>query len=369
MCVGIYIRGAKFIGMTIPRLLATPRQHHDPLTIKATLSGIIQLRTDPVTGNGRKYLSRYAGSKYSAVDINGNLWQKATELKKQIAKEGKDKKKPGRKKPTGAQKFREMTEQISDNLSTENNNSGPQKQNLSTVREYRVNKKEVRQRLLGMINTKQGKKELYFFTVTFPAGTSDEIAYQVYNVWLTSLRQYRMLRQYLWVAERQQNGTVHFHIAIPHKMNVQRANAMMAGTLKTFAKRGEIPFTVHQCKRYNGVDIAKHRATRRVTNFAIKKGSRALVTYLTKYVTKNDGTFQHLAWHNSRGYSSIFTGVTFSLPEFQDKLEWQWLLREEKTFEGEFFTFIPWLGDPPELLTKHLHDLNSHLLTILENKN
>lgn len=353
--------------MAVPRLLPVPRQHHDPLTIKATLSGIIILKTDPTAGS-RRYLSRYAGSKYSAVDINGNLWIKATELKKQIALEGKDKKKPGRK-PTGVQKFNSIPMQISHELSTQNNNSEQKKKDLSTLREYRVNKREVRQRLLGMINTNQGKKELYFFTVTFPQGTTDEKAYQVYNVWLTSLRQYRMLRQYLWVAERQQNGTVHFHIAIPHKMNVQRANKMMAGTLKTFAKRGEIPFTVHQCKRYNGVDIAKHRTTKRVTNFAIKKGSRALVTYLTKYVTKNDGSFQHLAWHNSRGYSSLFTGVTFSLPEFQDKLEWQWMLKEEKTFEGEFFTFIPWLNDPPVLLSQHLNDLNTHLLTILENKN
>jgi len=46
-----------------------------------------------------------------------------------------------------------------------------------------------------------------------------------------------------------------------------RANRMMGGTMKTFARRGELPASVHQCSRYNGVDISKNRKTKRVTNF------------------------------------------------------------------------------------------------------
>ena len=239
---------------------------------------------------------------------------------------------------------------------------------------YTVNKKEVRQRLLGYINTQKGRKELYFWTVSFPKGTPDHICYQAFNTWLTALRQYKMLKDYLWVAERQTGdritdgraptNTLHFHIAIPHYMNVQRANAMMRGTLKTFAKRGEIPYQPYhpQVKKYNGVDICKNRNTKRIVNFAVKKGSRALATYLTKYVTKNDETFEHLAWHNSRGFSCLFTAVTFTVAEFQ-QFKFGQFLNRVRVFDMNFAKFIPWLYGPPPLLLDHLFKLNSYIQT------
>ncbi len=260
-----------------------------------------------------------------------------------------------------------MLEQISGNLSTQPNSLSPAEANLSTKQGYRVNKREIRQRLLGYMNTQRGSKELYFWTVTFPKGTADDLCYKIFNIWLTALRKYKMLREYLWIAERQPGtGTIHFHIAIPHKMHVQRANAMMAGTLKTFARRGELPYSVHQCARYNGVDISKNRKTKRVTNFANKKGSRALSHYLTKYVTKNDEQFTHLAWHNSRGYSQLFTGVTFSVEEFK-KFSFGFFLDRRRVFEiGDFARFIPWISYPPPLFEEHLYKVNSF---VQENKN
>jgi len=244
----------------------------------------------------------------------------------------------------------------------ENYDISADRQNKKKDCSYHVNKREVRQRLLGYINTEKGKKELYFWTVTFPKQISDDLAYKVFNIWLTSLRQYRMLKEYLWVAERQpQTGTIHFHIAIPHKMHVQRANAMMRGTLKTFIKRGELAYPLAAASRYNGVDIAKNRNTKRVTNFAIKKGSRALSVYLTKYVTKNDAGFTHLAWHNSRGFSAIFTGVTFTVSEFVS-LAFDLFLDRTKCIKNDFFTFVPWSREgPPDRITRHLFQLNSFI--------
>jgi hypothetical protein len=148
-------------------------------------------------------------------------------------------------------------------------------------------------------------------------------------------------------------------------MNVQRANAMMRGTLKTFAKRGDIPYQPYhpQVKKYNGVDICKNRNTKRIVNFAIKKGSRALSTYLTKYVTKNDGAFDHLAWHNSRGFSCLFTAVTFTAAEFK-KFGFGPFLNRVRVFEMNFAKFIPWLFGPPPLLIDHLYQLNSYIQSI-----
>lgn len=329
--------------------------YHKELLLKASCTGVTLLK------RGR-YRARYTGSKYSAIDINGKLYKRAGDLKKVLAASEDGQKKTGRLKSSPGKYIVVIEPQISNNFSTPESELSPKNQDVIPIRSYKVNKKEVRHRLLGYINTVKGKKELYFWTVTFPMGTADDKCYQLFNIWLTSLRKYKMLHEYLWVAERQplRTHTIHFHIAIPHKMPVQKANAMMRGTLKTFAKRGEIPFTVDQCRKYNGVDIAKHRTTKRVTNFAIKKGSRALVGYLSKYVTKNDGQFSHLAWHNSRGFSALFTGITFTLEEFR-RHGFGFFLNRTRIFESEFAKFIPWLEYPPPLWETHIYKLNSFL--------
>jgi hypothetical protein len=363
--------------MQLPVLGRVPGVGNDELVIKATSSGITLLKENC-------FRRRYTGNKYSAVDIQGHFWLKASELRKEcilsairsklriaggddaVARwDGKlpDKKRgqPGKAAPVKNILTKELPVQISQILSTGLSTEIPQ---LSPKRTYRVNKREVRQRILAMLNTQAGKKQMYFWTISFFEKTPDDLAYRMFNIWLTSLRQYGLLHDYIWVAERQENGTVHFHITIPHKMPVQRANAMMRGTLKTFAKRGDLNESVYRCNRYNGVDIAKNRKTKRTVNFAIKKGSRALAAYLTKYVTKNDTEFSHLAWHNSRGYSSLFTGVTFTIKEFINN-GWPALLNRAKKFTAEFFTFVPWSGDPPAALMGHLFQLNSHIQSLL----
>lgn len=334
-------------------LLKVPNITHD-LVIKASSNGIVYLKTS-------KFRNRYTGNKYSTVDINGNLWLKKSDYLKSLP-EGDRKRKPANKNKGGGEKISLDDTQISESFSTNTPELSTQKKDLSTKKQYRVNGSQVRQRLLGFINTQNGKKELYFWTVTFPQGITDNAAYKVFNIWLTTLRQYKMLRNYLWVAERQENGTIHYHIAIPHKVSVKRANALMRGTLVNAARKGEVGASVHLLRRYNGVDIAKNRKTKRVTNFAIKKGQKSLANYLTKYVTKNNGTFEHLAWHNSRGYSGIFLGVTMTVSEFL-KAGFSYFLDRSGKFDCEHFVFVPWKNDtgPPYKIMDHLYQLNSFI--------
>jgi hypothetical protein len=331
----------------------------DKLLLKTSVTGVTLLKQN-------RYKSRYIGSKYAAIDINGNLYKRAGELKEVILSADSEGKKKGRLKRPPGKTIKALSEmQISDNFSTSPPELSPNEAAVIPslpVKGYKVNKREVRSRILGYINTIKGKKELYFWTVTFPMGTPDAKCYQIFNIWLTSLRKYKMLREYLWIAERQplKTHTIHFHIAIPHKMPVQRANAMMRGTLKTFARRGEIPYTVQQCPKYNGVDIHKNRKTKRVINFAIRKGARALAGYLTKYLTKNDTCFSHLAWHNSRGFSALFTAITFTIAEFKSH-GFGFFLNRRDVKDMEFAKFIPWLGEPPPQWEIHLYKLNSYL--------
>lgn len=338
------------------------------LVIKASYSGIVLLQQ-------RRYKKRYTGSKQCAVDINGKLYLDAKVLERKL-KEGKQPDRMRTKKKQGSPPA------LSKSCLLETDPFDPESSAISVVnstlakkprkKSYAINKKEVRARLLGYINTQRGKKELYFWSISFPANTPDSICYQAFNTWLTSLRQYKMLKDYLWVAERQTGdritdgraptNTIHFHMAVPHFMNVQRANALMRVTLKTFAKNGEIPYHPRnpQIGKYNGVDICKNRNTKRVVNFAVKKGSRALATYLTKYVTKNESEFDHLAWHNSRGFSSLFTAVTFTIGEFKE-FQFGPFLNRVRVFEMNFAKFIPWLYGPPPLLLDHLYQLNSYI--------
>jgi len=314
------------------RLLTVPPFHHE-LTIKANQSGITVLKES-------RYRKRYTGSKHSAIDINAKMYLKASDLKK-ISANPADKRNGRRPKRP-------------DPLTV--NGGGEDTQPREKT--FKVHKTEVRNRIFGMINTMKGKKELYFWTVTFPQSTPDPVVYRLFNTWLTTLRQKKWLRDYLWIAERQQNGTVHFHIAIPHQMSVVAANNAMRTVLRTAAIKKEIPFHVSQCKRYNGIDLAKNRNTRRVTNFAIKKGSRSLANYLTKYCTKNNTTFNHLAWHNSRGFSSLFTGITFTTNEFVG-YGFRQLVKPGVIIDNEYFMFFAWKEDPPVAVMKHLYEINS----------
>lgn len=424
-----------------PALGKYPGMGEDDVVLKTTATGVTFLHQ-------RRYKNRYTGSKKSAVDINGVMWRSATDLKKitcrrysqdldyrervknaiRVDENGAcylvdfvDKKikkapSPGRltfleSSTTNTALVDCRSAAISDKNATSENfstDSGKNTTNVAKVvrkKAYMINKREVRQRILAYINTQKGKKELYFWTVSFPEGTPDDVCYQAFNTWLTTLRTRQkdkfgklmppMLKEYLWIAERQLGErsatgkaptlTIHFHIAIPHYMNVPKANTAMRTILKNLAKKGLMPGAVCNARgeryylpsiaRYNGVDICKNRKTRRVINFAIKKGARALGNYLTKYVTKNNAgvadengntpipAFTHLAWHNSRGFSCLFTAVTFTIAEFT-KFGFRPFLNKVRQFHMEFATFIPWLFGPPPLLMEHFYQLNSYIQTI-----
>lgn len=222
---------------------------------------------------------------------------------------------------------------------------------------------------MAMLNSQMGHRELYFITVSFPPVVTDALGMQLLNTWLTSLRKYRMIRQYIWVAERQQVGTIHFHICVPHFLNIHRANRMMAGCLKELHKKGSIHYPAFA--KYNGVDIAGTRpggkgSKKQVTNFAGKQKAKALGWYLTKYITKNATEFDQLAWHNSRGYSALHHGITLTDAEFEDVLQYHLQLNEFKIFERDFFCWAPWArGKPPDAIQLELFKVNSYTQWLL----
>lgn len=182
---------------------------------------------------------------------------------------------------------------------------------------YKLNVKKVRSRAYALFNTNQGNKFMSFISLSFPCGFSDDDAFKCFNIWLTRCRKDVGLKHYIWVAERQDNGTIHFHIITTHFLDIKTINRFMAVSLskyydkysdnETFAKyTSKEEFLV----KYNGVDIEKVKAR------SVDKNKQKLAYYISKYVSKdNVAEFDRLTWHCSRSVSSLFTDMNISEDE------------------------------------------------------
>jgi hypothetical protein len=229
-------------------------------------------------------------------------------------------------------------------------------------RQYTIDKKEVSHRIKNYCLQQKGEKQLYFWTVTFPINTHDDICFLLLNKWFTRLKKEKMLKSYLWVSERQQNNTLHFHIAIPHRMCVKKANRYMRACIMWCINKNEIDWDRQQAVKYNGVDIAKNRQTKRVTNFAKQSKARTLTHYLTKYVTKNNGQFTHLAWHCSRDFSNLVISVRLTDREWERDISRNFI-HDVPIFDGQWALFYKWKDSPPPGFVKYLMLLNQEILS------
>lgn len=165
--------------------------------------------------------------------------------------------------------------------------------------EYILNKKKVREKCAAFFGLRQSRKFLAFYSISFPQNFPDDAAFKCFNTVLTRLRKDCGLKSYLWVTERQKNGTIHFHMLTNNYMYVRKFNRYMAVAIETQIKKQGIE--VNYCmEKYNGVDV------RHVNN-----NRKALNMYLTKYVSKNSVVFFRLPYHSSRDISELFTCETF----------------------------------------------------------
>lgn len=160
---------------------------------------------------------------------------------------------------------------------------------------YKLNKSKVRKRSNALSRLEKSKKFLAFYTITFPEGLSDADCYKFFNLWLTRCRRTGGLTTYLWVAERQKNDTIHFHMLTNDFMPIKKVNGYMAKTLSNVKKKGHEKLFEVDTTVYNGIDVKK-----------VGKNRKTLVGYLTKYITKNNIEFYRYPWHCSRNVSKLF---------------------------------------------------------------
>lgn len=248
---------------------------------------------------------------------------------------------------------------------SENSTNQPIPKPTPQPKAYKINKRQITHRIHNYVNQMKGQKILYFWTISFPKNIADNTAYKVFNTWLTRMRTDAFLKSYLWIAERQQNGTIHYHIAIHQPIPVQKANKFMRASLMREAACGGLSASKSDLAKYNGVDICKDRKTRRVTNFALQKKQKALTKYLTKYTTKSNDTFTHLAWHCSRDYSNLIISIGCTPSEFFSG-NLRDIVNTSKKFENDWIIFFPWIGEPPEKLRRYLAYSNQLAQAILQ---
>lgn len=201
---------------------------------------------------------------------------------------------------------------------------------------YKLNKSKVKKRCFALSRLQKSKKFLAFYTITFPEGLSDAECYQLYNTWLTRCRKTSGLTTYLWVAERQKNLTVHFHMLTNDFMKIDVVNSYMVKALGNFKKKGNKKLENVDTAIYNGIDVKK-----------VGKKRKTLVGYLTKYITKNNIEFYRLPWHCSRNASKLFTSQNFrdkinerisrKLPDDESK----YYIHHSSYCEVHAFKFIP----------------------------
>jgi hypothetical protein len=203
-------------------------------------------------------------------------------------------------------------------VETEKPVSIPEVKKVETKKNYKLNKSKVRKKCHAFSRLEKSKKFLAFYSISFPLGLIDEIGYKIYNTWLTRCRKDCNLKSYLWVAERQKNATIHFHLLTNDFMPIRKVNGYMASCLASEKAKGNESLKEIDTAKYNGVDVKK-----------VDQNRKSLIGYLTKYITKNDIEFTHLPWHCSRDVSRLFTTINFerndldryceALPDIEEK--------------------------------------------------
>jgi len=208
---------------------------------------------------------------------------------------------------------------------------------------YTVNIPLVKKRIWLLFLMNNVSNNLYFLTISFPIGILDCVAYKCFNSWLTNMRQKNGLANYLWVAERQKNGTVHFHIFICEYLNVKKANNAMKSALTTAYKKEQITKEQFQSiTKYNGVHLSKDRNGRvqNLRRISQKNQRKAIINYITKYVTKpaeESQPFQNnLAWFCSRSFSRL--KMSYMITDEESALQ---LLVDKNIDLNYCFTDIP----------------------------
>lgn len=227
---------------------------------------------------------------------------------------------------------------------------------------YKLNKSKIRKKISAFCRLDKTVNFVAFYSISFPSNAPDDVLYRIFNKWLTNCRTRYNLKSYIWVAERQDNNTLHFHLLTNDYMNIQSVNRSMATTINNEVNAGALSWGKSSKEKYNGVDVdspsrpkqrqnetrEKYRKRKKwLSSMNKAKVMQWMAKYMSKYVTKNDIEFNRLAYHSSRDISQLFTSKVINedhldnfskyLPDDADS----YFFYENKEIHCMSFKFIP----------------------------
>lgn len=233
-----------------------------------------------------------------------------------------------------------------------------------TKKYYKLKKNKIRNKILNFFSLNASKKFCAFYTITFPMGIPDETAYKILNTWLTRCRKNENLKSYLWVAERQKNNTLHFHLITNNFMRIRTVNEFMKSSLLTEFERGNLKCNRKIIESYNGIDVDNLYNSKRNKNkkerLSKSESQRKLSYYLTKYISKNDTLSERLPWHCSRDISALFISINYSQTNPPEIAR---LVADNPeaviTYEKDYFTISFFKFQPEERFFDDLIEINN----------
>lgn len=224
--------------------------------------------------------------------------------------------------------------------------------------EFKLNKNKVRNKIYAYAHLKKSKRFMAFYSISFPNKMDDQDIRKIHNTCLTRIRKFRKSFSYIWVAERQKNGTLHFHMLTNEWFNIRMINRYYAIAIQNHITKNNLNHINFNVKRYNGVDVK------------LVKSIESLSKYLTKYVTKNNEKFNGLVWNCDSSISALVTCLYLNNEEYKaisKNLIHYTTIKKEITYLKEPLEIDIWLygSHRPKLIFESLKQINEYIVKYL----
>lgn len=163
-------------------------------------------------------------------------------------------------------------------------------------------------------------------TLTMIAPCTDFAAVKCLNKYLTVLRKKDGLFNYVWVAEKQNNGNIHFHMIIDKRFEISYINSLWvcqqynSGIINEEQKLkfyNETGLTFKKAHKLGGEYYKKVQQYLNPVDVKKVKTIDGMSQYLTNYVIKNESKLSCNIWHSSRNVSKLFTKQLISKKTFE----------------------------------------------------
>jgi hypothetical protein len=154
---------------------------------------------------------------------------------------------------------------------------------------------KIRKKLIAFARIHQ---KLTFVTLTFVNKVSDRLAIKVLGTFLDNVSKRFKDFQYIWVVEKQTKNkifenNIHFHLVTNKYWEISRWWAYWVEVQKKF---GVIP----RNQEFNPTSAFDVKTIK-------SNNIKAVGNYITKYVTKNKGSFHGMLWNCSKKISQLYT--------------------------------------------------------------